>query len=123
MGLNEVKLGVPVPYLPDCIARQLLGVNKARDVLETGDFHPPEDLLRMGMVDHVLPLESVLPKSVEKADRLGSMPRAFALIKQNRVETIEAQVREHGEDKARAFLKCWFSPDTRERLREAIKKF
>jgi len=123
MGLNEIKLGVPVPYLPDCIARQLLGTNKAREVLETGDFYPAEDLLRMGMVDRVLPLESVLTKSVEKAAQLGSAPQAFALIKQNRVETIEAQVREHGEEKARAFLECWFSPDAQERLREAIKKF
>ena len=123
MGLNEIKLGVPVPYLPDCIARQLLGVNKAREVLETGDFHAAEDLLRMGMVDRVLPLQSVLPKSVEKAKQLGSTPPAFAVIKQNRVESIEARVREHGEAKARAFLDCWFSPDTRERLREAIKKF
>jgi enoyl-CoA hydratase/carnithine racemase len=123
MGLNEIKLGVPVPYLPDCIARQILGVNKARDVLETGDLHPAEDLLRIGMVDQVLPLQSVLPKSVEKADQLGSVLRAFALIKQNRVEAIEAQVREHGEEKTQAFIECWFSPDTRERLREAITKF
>lgn len=123
MGLNEIKLGVPVPYLPDCIARQLLGTNKAREVLETGDFYPAEDLLRMGMVDQVLPLESVLTKSVEKAAQLGSAPRAFALIKQNRVETIEARVREHGEEKARAFLGCWYSPDAQEKLREAIKKF
>jgi len=123
MGLNEIKLGVPVPYLPDCIARQLLGVVKAREVLETGDFYPAEDLLRMGMVDHVLPVEGVLPKSVEKADRLGSALKAFSLIKKNRVEVIEAQVREHDEEKARAFLECWFSPEAQERLKEAIKKF
>jgi enoyl-CoA hydratase/carnithine racemase len=123
MGLNEIKLGVPVPYLPDCIARELLGVSRAREVLETGSFYGPEDLLRMGMVDQVLPLQSVLAKSVEKAMQLGSMPQAFAVIKQNRVEAIEDRVREHGEEKATAFLDCWFSPDTRERLREAIKKF
>jgi enoyl-CoA hydratase/carnithine racemase len=75
MGLNEIKLGVPVPYLPDCIARQLLGVNKAREVLETGDFHPAEDLLRMGMVDQVLPLESVLPKSIERQTSWDRCPR------------------------------------------------
>jgi len=123
MGLNEIKLGVPVPYLPDCIARQLLGVVKAREILETGDFYPAEELLRMGMVDNVLPVESVLPKSVEKAGRLGSALRAFSLIKRNRVEIIEAQVRERDEEKARAFLDCWFSPEAQERLKEAIKKF
>lgn len=123
MGLNEIKLGVPVPYLPDCIARELLGVNKARDILETGDFYPSEDLLRMGMVDRVLPLEIVLPQSVERARKLGSASQAFAVIKQNRVEIIEERVRERGEQKTQVFVECWFSPDTRERLKEAMKKF
>jgi len=123
MGLNEIKLGVPVPYLPDCIARELLGVNKARHVLETGDFFTSEDLLLMGMVDRVLPLENVLARSVERARELGSTPQAFAVIKQNRVETIEERVRERGEQKTRFFVDCWFSPDTRKRLKEAMKTF
>jgi enoyl-CoA hydratase/carnithine racemase len=123
MGLNEIKLGLPVPYLPDCITRELLGMSKAREVLETGNFYGPEDLLRMGMVDQVLPLESVLPKSVEKAKELGSTPEAFAVIKENRVEIIRDRVRERGERKTQFFLQCWFSQDARERLKQAIKKF
>lgn len=123
MGLNEIKLGVPVPYLPDCILRQLAGVRNARDVMDTGEFYPPERLLQLGMVDEVLPQEAVLSRAIAKVAELGTMPQAFALIKQNRVENIEAQVLARGEEKAKAFLKAWFSEDTRERLKEAIKKF
>jgi len=124
MALNEIRLGVPVPYLPDCILRQLVGMNEARQILETGDFYPPDRLLQLGMVDEVLPLDAVLPKAVEKAEALGAMPpKAFAAIKRNRVEMVEARVLERGEEKARAFLECWYSEDARRLLREAIKKF
>jgi enoyl-CoA hydratase/carnithine racemase len=123
MGLNEIKLGVPVPYLPDCILRQLVGVRNARDMMETGEFYPSERLLQLGMVDEVLPPETLLSRAIAKAAELGSMPQAYALIKQNRVETIEAQVLQHGEEKTDAFLRAWSAEDTRERLKEAIKKF
>jgi enoyl-CoA hydratase/carnithine racemase len=32
IGLNEIKLGVPVPYVADCILRKLIGHRLARDV-------------------------------------------------------------------------------------------
>jgi len=50
MGLNEIKLGVPVPYLADCILRSLVGVRAARLIMESGDFYPPLQLFQMGMV-------------------------------------------------------------------------
>jgi len=123
MGLNEIKLGVPVPYLPDCILRQLVGVRAARDMIDAGEFYPSEKLLQVGMVDEVLPQNEVVAKAIAKAGELGTMPQAYAMIKQNRVENIEAQVRQHGEEKHTVFIECWFSEDARERIREAIKKF
>ncbi len=123
MGLNEIKLGVPVPYLPDCILRELVGVKTARDIMDTGEFYPAEKLVQMGVVDEVIAQQEVLSRAVSKAAELAVMPQAFALIKQNRVENIEAQVLARGEQKTAAFLKAWFAEDTRERLKEAIKKF
>lgn len=124
MGLNEVKLGVPVPYPGDCILEQIVGARNACEIMEIGDFYEPEDSLRMGMVDKVVPLEQVLPKAVEKAKILGGMPnKAFEIIKRNRVEKIEAQVLNHIKEKEQLFLECWFSNETRRRLKEAIKKF
>ncbi|MCP4708787.1 MAG: enoyl-CoA hydratase/isomerase family protein [Planctomycetes bacterium] len=124
MGLNEVKLGVPVPYLADCVLRQLVGVRYAREIMEAGEFYQVEDLLRTGMVDQVLPLEQVLQESIQKAKLLGGLPeKALAMIKHNRVETVEKEVLARLEEKERFFIECWYSDLVRERLREAMEKF
>ena len=124
MGMNEIKLGVPVPYPIDCIFRQLVGFRTARDVSDSGDFYPPEKLIEMGMVDRILPAEQVLPKSMEKARLLGSYPRdAFAMIKRNRTETVEAQILARLKEREEFFIECWYSDGVRKRLKEAMQRF
>jgi enoyl-CoA hydratase/carnithine racemase len=124
MGMNEIKLGVPVPYPIDCIFRQLVGFRTARDVSDSGDFYPPEKLAEMGMVDEILPAEQVLPKSIEKARLLGSYPqKAFAMIKRNRTEAVEADILAHLEKRERFFIECWYSEEVRKRLKEAMERF
>jgi len=124
MGLNEIKLGIPVPYPGDCILRHIAGTRNAREIMGTGEFYRPEELLHIGMVDQVLSLEQVLPKSIEKAKLLGALPyAAFGMIKRNRVEIVEAQVLTRLAEKEQFFIECWYSDEARERLKEAIKKF
>ncbi|MEW6366323.1 MAG: enoyl-CoA hydratase/isomerase family protein [Acidobacteriota bacterium] len=124
MGLNEVKLGVPVPYLGDCIVRQLAGMRSARDIMEGGEFYASDRLLQMGLVDEVLPIEQVLPRAIEKATALGELPaEALAMIKRNRVEPVESQILAHLEEREEFFLRWWYAEDTRGRLREAITRF
>jgi enoyl-CoA hydratase/carnithine racemase len=124
MGLNEIKLGVPVPYLADCVLQGIVGTRCARDMMDTGEFYVPADALRMGLVDAVFPVGDVLPKAVEKARLLGAWPPpAFALIKRNRVEQIEQRVMARREEKERLFVDCWYSEEARQRLKEAIEKF
>jgi enoyl-CoA hydratase/carnithine racemase len=124
MGLNEVKLGVPVPYPADCALRYLVGVRHAREMVDTGEFYRPEALCHMGMVDQVLPLEQVLPASIEKARLLGALPqKAFGLIKRNRVEAVEAQVLAHLEEKEQLFVERWYSAEARGRLKGAMERF
>ena len=124
MGLNEIKLGVPVPYPGDCILRHIVGTRNAKEIMSTGEFYHPEESLRLGMVNQVLPLEQVLPKSIEKAELLGTLPhKAFRAIKRNRIETVEAQILAHLPEKEQSFLECWHSDEARERLKKAMKRF
>ena len=124
MGLNEIKLGVPVPYLADCVLRNVVGTRYARDMTDTGEFYAPTDSLRMGLVDEVLPVGEVMARAIEKARLLGAWPHgAFALIKQNRVAEVEQRVLAHQEEKERLFVDGWYSDEARHRLREAIEKF
>ncbi|MCX5858596.1 MAG: enoyl-CoA hydratase/isomerase family protein [Proteobacteria bacterium] len=124
MGLNEVKLGVPVPYVTDRILHQIVGTRKAREILESGDFYLPPVLLEMGLVDRVLPAGEVLPRAVEKIAALGALPPpAFAEIKKNRTEKVVEQILRHREEKDKIFLDLWYAPETRERIKQAMENF
>jgi enoyl-CoA hydratase/carnithine racemase len=124
MGLNEIKLGVPIPYPADCILRNLVGVRDARDIMDSGEFYQPEDLLRIGLVDQILPLEQVLPRSIEKARLLGdSSQEAFAMIKRNRTDTVHKEILERLKQREQCFIELWYSDDVRKRLKEAMEKF
>lgn len=124
MGLNEIQLGVPVPFIADCILRDLVGVRYSREIMETGDFYPPDQTLQMGMVDKVLPLEEVRSTAREKIDLLSEMPsQAFAMIKTNRVEGVVQQVTKKNAAKDAAFIDRWYADDTRRLLHEAVSKF
>jgi len=124
MGLNEIKLGVPVPYTADCILRDLIGTQRGRDVLELGEFYHPEELLRLGMVDKVVPIDDVLPSSIERGELIGENPsEAYAITKANRTKPVEKEILAGYEQKKKQFIECWYSPEGRVRLKEAIEKF
>jgi enoyl-CoA hydratase/carnithine racemase len=124
MGLNEIKLGLPVPFVADCILRNLVGIRHAREIMDSGDFYLPEVSSQMGLVDQVLPLEGVITEAIEKVETISSYPEsAFAAIKRNRVEEIEKQLMAELKKKEQIFTQCWFSDAGQNLLRDAISKF
>jgi enoyl-CoA hydratase/carnithine racemase len=124
MGVNEVKLGVPVPYPAYVMLEQLVGPRNAYKISSTGDFFEPEKALELGMVDNVLPVNEVMKAALEKVGSLGAMPRnAFEVIKQNSVEDVSAKITEREDEMERKFIDCWYSDGTRALLKEAMKKF
>ena len=124
MGLNEVKLGLPVPYFPDRLLHAIAGVCTAREIMESGKLYPSDEALEMGIVDKILPIENVVKTAIEHADTLGSLPKVgYEMIKQNRVEVIEEQVAARQDEKEAYFIESWYSDEARNRLKEAMKKF
>jgi enoyl-CoA hydratase/carnithine racemase len=124
MGLNEIKLGVPLPYPADRILRQIVDDRAARRILDTGDFFPPEETLAMGLVDEVMPLEQVVKKAIGKVESIQSSSLdAFKLIKRNRTEKVEAEIRSSLTAKEDIFVEMWYTDETRRKLKAALEKF
>lgn len=124
MGLNEIKLGVPVPYPADCVLRNLVTSRFARDIMYFGEFFEGQKLLEMGLADEILPLDELIPKAVEKAGSLESSSlEAFAMIKANRVERVKANILANLDKKEQFFVARWYTPQTRQRLKVAMEKF
>jgi enoyl-CoA hydratase/carnithine racemase len=124
MGLNEIKLGVPLPYPADRMLRQIVDDRAARRIVDTGDFFPPEETFAMGLVDKVMPLEQVVDGAVEEVEAIQKHSlEAFAIIKRNRTEKIDAEIRVNLVEKEVIFIKMWYTDRTRRKLRAALEKF
>lgn len=124
MGLNEIKLGVPVPYLASCILQSIVGAREARQVEEFGEFYEAEILFRKGLVDEVVPQAEVMARAREMAEILSSRPpEAYQRIKESRVEQVETRIRANWEKRQREFTELWYSEEARARLQEAMTRF
>jgi Delta3-Delta2-enoyl-CoA isomerase len=124
MGLNEIKLGLPVPYLSDLMLRQIAGDRAATEMVYLGEFIEPDKARAIGLADEVLSQDKVENQALEKISEIAALPgQAFAAIKANRVESIRLAYEKNYKAKNETFLDCWFSPSVQELLRKAAEKF
>ncbi len=124
IGLNEVKIGVPVPYLADLILRQVVGDRYATEMMFKGEFVEPEKAQEIGLVDAVFSPEDLEEKAVAKIAELAALPpHGLTVTKDNRVEAVRSQYEDVRGTEADLFLDCWFNPSVQELLTEAAKKF
>lgn len=124
IGLNEIRLGVPVPYSVDMILRQLVGDRTATEMMYTGNFMTLSDAKTVGLLDEICSPETVEDRAAEKAALLAASNRAaFCAMKANRVEEIRMKYEKNFKAKNEIFLGCWFDPPVQEVLKEASRKF
>jgi enoyl-CoA hydratase len=75
IGLNEVQIGLPVPVLAMELARDRLAPSElARATLEA-QIYLPEDAVRAGYLDEVVPPGELRGRAIAEATRLGALPR------------------------------------------------
>lgn len=124
MGLNEAKLGVPVPWPAFQALVHLVGSGIARRVVDSVSFYGPEELLRFGLVDRIADSEDAETSALEQAAQLAEIPvQTYRAIKADRLGPMIGEVRARLEEKERIFLDCWFSPTTQKNLKAAMLKF
>ena len=123
-GVNELRLGVPVPYLETLVLTQLLGDRKAKEMIYTGDIFDQQWLKDAGFIDRFVQPAELLDEAVVQAKNLGSSPQyAFEAAKAMRTYPIQEEYLKKQEEGSRKFLECWFKDETRALLKEARKKF
>lgn len=124
LGLNEIKLGIPVPYLADLILRQIVGDRAATEMLYGGEFLSVSEAKDIGLIDEVIAEKSVEEKAIEKITELTAHSNsAFSAIKASRVEAIHLSYEKNNKLKNEIFVNCWFSEPVQELLNEASRKF
>ena len=124
IGLNEVKIGLPIPCLTDLMLRQIVGDRCATELMFRGEFVEPEEAHRISLVDDVFTPQDLEEKVVGKIVELAALPTyGIKVIKDNRVEAVRSRYEEKRSADSDWFLNCWFNPAVQELLEEAAKKF
>jgi enoyl-CoA hydratase/carnithine racemase len=124
IGVNEIRLGLPVPYLADMILRQIVGDRAATRMLYTGEFLSLADAASIGLIDATCSAERLRSTATEKITGLAAFDtRAFSAIKMNRIEVIRGSYERNGTTKNEIFLDCWFSESTQKILKATAEKF
>jgi enoyl-CoA hydratase/carnithine racemase len=124
VGLNESRLGVPVPYAADLLLRLLVRDRAATTIMYRGELVEASSVEAVGLVDRIAPREEVEETAVAMIVDLAALPPAsFAVIKEHRMERFRERYGTNGRARNEQFLDIWFQPDTRERLAKAAESF
>ena len=124
LGLNEIKLGLPVPYLALMILDQVVSHPIALEIIYHGEFVKAEKAFDMGLVDEIVAPGSAKERAVDRIKTIaGYPPGAFALMKATQVASIKAKFAENHVEQHERFLDCWFSKEAQVLLEEAASKF
>ncbi len=124
IGLNEISIGVPVPYLADRMLRQTVGDRVATEMEYGGKLVGPEEAKAVGLVDGLFPDGEVESGAIAAITRFTAVTApAFSLTKRHRTREIPAEFNAVRQELNRAFMECWFAPATQALLKEAAAKF
>ena len=123
IGLNELKVGVPLPFGVSMILRDAVISPRLEEVALFGRNYKDDEAMASSLVHELCEPEDLPVRARERLDEMTSKDLAsFAVTKRylrsatvERIETREAEF--HGE-----FLDCWFSQGTQERIRSLVAK-
>lgn len=75
IGLNEVRVGLPVPPVIHAALARLVGMYRAERLCVAGALLSPGDALQIGLVDEVVPGDTVNERAMDWCNSLLDLPR------------------------------------------------
>ena len=125
IGLNEVRIGIPVPLIVAEALTRAVGRRQAEILCQTGRLLAPAEALEIGLVDQLAPVDAVVSAAVEWCSELTKLPpHALRGTRQTvRRDLIEIVERSRALD-VEALAREWFRPEVQgplHRLAEQLK--
>jgi enoyl-CoA hydratase/carnithine racemase len=117
IGLSEVNLGVPVPAQCTRMLRARMSPQVAEELAFACDGLTAERALELGLVSTVAAADRMDSVVEQELATLAAKPRqAYMATKRFLYEEAWEQMMGQPAEDAAAFLDCWFSPETQERI-------
>jgi enoyl-CoA hydratase len=121
IGLNEVRVGVPLPWGVTVMLRACLPPTSHARVALLGLNFSGEEAVQVGLVDALADPEGFEDACLERLREMAEKdPFAFGTTKAYLRADALAEMRERESEGMEDFLRGWFSEGTQERVRRAV---
>lgn len=123
IGLNEVRVGLPVPRVIHAALVRLVGARQAERLCVGGLLISPEEALRIGLVDRITPPDEVVPAALAWCREYLSLPAEAAgatrrLVREDLADMFTRLVdRTHEE-----MTEAWFSRESQAALHALVEQ-
>lgn len=116
-GLNEVKVGVPLPFGVALIVREVVPKNRLTEVVLLGRNYTDEAALSAGLADELAESGSVEAASRERLEEfMAKDASAFSVTKRYLRSPVVERIRANNRLLIPEWLDGWFSPGTAARI-------
>lgn len=117
VGLNEVKVGVPLPFGVALIVREIVPKNRLTEVALLGRNFSDEDAVRAGVADELAEASTIEAMSLERLDEfIAKDPFAFGVTKRYLRSPVVERIRANNQLLLPEWLDAWFSAGTQARI-------
>jgi enoyl-CoA hydratase len=121
IGLNEVKVGVPLPWSVALLLRARVPPSALTRVALLGRNFAGEEAVAVGLADETCEAEQFDARCQERMQEfLDKDARALAVTKGYLRASVLSEMRSREAELTHDFLDCWFSPAGQERLHAAV---
>jgi enoyl-CoA hydratase len=121
IGLNEVRVGVPLPWSVCELLRASVPPNALGQVALLGRNFADEDALRVGLADELADADGFEDRCRERlAEFVEKDAYSLAATKAALRADVLARMKAHEQAKIGGWLDAWFSESTRARMRETV---
>ncbi len=122
IGLNEVRVGLPMPPVILAAMRRLVGPRLAERMCVSGALVSPAEAAHIGLVDELAPPERVVERAVAMAAELAALPRA-AMAETRRLARADLTAMFDAADaEMEGLLDSWFSAEAQATMRALVER-
>ena len=121
IGLNELKIGVPLPWSVVLLLRASVPPTSLATTALLGSNPTDEAAVAAGLAHTLADAEGFTATCLEKLrDFADRDPQSFAITKSYLRGDVLREMRAHEAEEADLWLDCWFSKPTQERIRKIV---
>ncbi len=121
IGLNEVRIGVPLPWSAALLLRATAPASALARIALLGRNFVDEEAVSVGLADELAEAEGFEERCLVRLAELAEKDaHAFGTTKRWLREAILREMKAHESERLGPFLDGWFAPATQERIRAAV---